>query len=88
VHRAWPARWAAPHDPLIGKLRRASAIVIVGHGNDAAEVVADLLDGLREHHPSLSRRIIAAVPLLGSHPSEARLLELARTIFRQGEVVP
>jgi hypothetical protein len=58
--------------------------VIVGHGTGAAKVVADLLAELREAHPGLSRRIIAAVPLLISHPTAARLLELARTVFRQG----
>lgn len=83
-HRPWPAGGAT--DPLIGRIRGADAIVIVGHGNDAANVVADLLDALREHHPALSRRVIAAVPLLSGHPTDERLLELARTVFRQGEV--
>ena len=76
------------HAALIARLRGVAAVVIVGHGHGAAEVVADLLNALREHHPGLSRRVIAAVSLPASHPTEAHLLELARTVFRQDDVAP
>lgn len=87
---AWQHKRSATtfHGALIGKLRGAAAIVIVGHGSGAAKVVADLLAELREGHPCLSRRVIAAIPLLISHPTEARLLELAGTVFRQKEPTP
>lgn len=69
------------HGGLVDALHSAGAIVVVGQGPGAAGVVEDLLVELQEGHPDLSQRVYAAIPFITGRPTEARLLELARTVF-------